>query len=163
MQPPAPSEPRRAPRWVRWSVAAFMAVWASGQLVVVQTQGLSSWRAGGFGMYASFHPVQRDAWVQAEGQEELQRFWKKGTYDVPVFEIVRPHLTFPRPGVLQDALDAHAAAGHPRYAVEITTLSFDVETRTLSHSPVLKVAATGFQSPAEPTPVPTSAATPAED
>ena len=140
-----------------------MAVWASGQLVVVQTQGLSSWRAGGFGMYASFPPVQRDAWVQSEGQEELQRFWQTGTYDPPGFDSVRPHLTFPRPGVREDALDAHAAAGHPRYAVEITTLSFDVETRTLSHSPVLKVAATGFQSPAAPTPVPTSAATPAED
>lgn len=79
-----------------YGVALLMVVVACHQFVRVQTQSLSSWRGGGFGMYASFHPRHHDVWVERSDTGEKRRYQK---YDPaegdPVFDAVRWCLTWP--------------------------------------------------------------------
>ncbi len=153
-----PNPSRSAPSWIRYGVACVMATWATGHLITVQitrassaqTQedsaqrgvGLSTWRGGGFGMYAGFHPVQNDAWVTASPDDPPQRFWKHSKEDSKLYRVVRPHLTFPRPDALRDDL---SKLDDPPQKTEITGLKFDVASGELSRRQLLLIESEGNQ------------------
>ncbi|MEM1068835.1 MAG: hypothetical protein AAGI63_08070 [Planctomycetota bacterium] len=132
----------RSPWWTRGGVAIVMASWATVQLVYVQTQGLNSWRGGGFGMYGGFHPVQNDAWVTTDEQPSVH-YWKRSRDDSELFSVVRPHLTFPRKTALTDSLNELSSKSGKRYDVEITSPSLDLETLVLSRQPLLRTSSDG--------------------
>jgi hypothetical protein len=129
-----------APAWIRGGVAVLMAIWATGQMWVVHSRGLNSWRGGGFGMYAGFHPVQNDAWVWEQDQPVPQRYWKQSDDDSELYRIVRPHLTFPRPHELQSDLRKRFADGKGGCRVAVTALRFDLDSLELSRTFLLDVS-----------------------
>ena len=128
-----------SPVWVRRGVALVMTIWAAGQLYVVQTRGLNSWRGGGFGMYAGFHPVQNDAWVVKDG-EVFTRYWKHSKDNSELFRIIRPHLTFPRNQELSASLQDYAATDGHELEVDIYSPALDLESLELSRKPLLHLA-----------------------
>ncbi len=68
------STPSR-PRWFRllsiYGVSALALMVALHQLYL-RNDGLSSWKGGGFGMYADYHPVYTKLLVRAKGEAPVQ-------------------------------------------------------------------------------------------
>ena len=128
---------RSAWYWTAVLVPAVMAGWAVFQLWMVHTQGLNSWRGGGFGMYAGFHPVQNDAWLRIDDQEPIH-FTKSEKSDHPLYRVVRPHLTFPRETELAERLKTLGKENGHRYHVVITQLAFDLDSGQLSRTDLLR-------------------------
>lgn len=139
------SDDNVSPLWVRWAVPGWMAIWALGHLIVVQASDLSTWRGGGFGMYASFHPVQHDGYVVLSDGSPLH-FTKHATdpntsetrHDT-LYRILRSHLTFARPQRLQLELADWAKENGVSADATVTKLDFDLDTLQLSQQTVLNV------------------------
>ncbi len=112
-----------------------MALWACVQFYLVQFDGLSSWRGGGFGMYASFHPVQNRAWIHSENQDPIV-FSKKDRAESNLLKIVRPHLTFRQVNALKSSINEIPARPH----IEIFKLQFDMDSYKLEREKILDTA-----------------------
>ena len=137
MNNPRPMTPGR--RLLRCGVPCVMAAWATVQLITVQTTNLNSWRGGGFGMYAGFHPMHNTAWVDAGDESKVEGFWKNDDHDSGLYPIIRPHLTFPREARLRSDLHEYATTSNKPWSVEITGLEFDLDTLDLSHRRIMYV------------------------
>lgn len=114
-----------------YGVAAVMVVVAMHQMFRVQTQDLSSWRGGGFGMYASFHPRHHDAWVTHRDTGESVRYQKYDDFTHSEYLAIRPVLTWPTDFQLARAVDRLPEEERTDMEVEIYRLDFDVETCVL--------------------------------
>ena len=116
----------------KYGVALLMASVALHQLVRVQTQDLVSWRGGGFGMYASFHPRHHDAWVTRSESSEPTRYQKYEGPQDEIFHAVRTCLTWPS----QDQADQAIAKLKPeirdQITLEVYRLEFDPERSIVS-------------------------------
>ncbi|MEN1681384.1 MAG: hypothetical protein AAGJ46_17515 [Planctomycetota bacterium] len=116
-----------------YSVATVMALVAATQLFVVQTQGLVSWRAGGFGMYASFHPRHHEAWVTTGDGGEPVRYTKyDAAADCEVYRAIRHCLTWPSNLRLDEALLGLPEELRQATRVRIYRLNFDPSSGVLS-------------------------------
>ena len=116
----------------KYGVAILMIVVASHQLYRVQLQGQSSWRGGGFGMYASFHPRHHDAWVHHLDSDEFVRYQKYDDSSQPEFLAVRPVLTWPTDEQLARAMENLPESDREKLEAHIYRLEFDVPSCVLS-------------------------------
>ena len=121
----------------RYAVPVVMALVATWQIVRVHTQGLSSWRGGGFGMYARFHPRTNDLWL-CHG-DDCYRYTK---YDGRADEFT-PHLrrclTLTNEKTLRQALSWLPCSEEHTHSLSVYRLDFDPVKMTLSRKVLARV------------------------
>ncbi|MEM1444750.1 MAG: hypothetical protein AAGF84_01735 [Planctomycetota bacterium] len=128
-------EPRRsAANTVRiLLVPLLMVLVAAGQLVAVHFDGLSSWRGGGFGMYAGFHPRHHDAWLFRADTGEAFRYEKSGEHNTgPFVAAIRPVLTYANPRRLDAVLGRLPEDWQGESRLEVWRLQFEPSTGLLT-------------------------------
>jgi len=129
--------------WRVWVVPALLVVVAVHQFYRVHAEGLSSWRGGGFGMYAGFHPRQHDLWVYVAGEQVPRRYTKYGGPGDAVFESLRDSITYRNADDCRDRVSELRAAGVEVERVDLWRLSYDPSGRTLGRELVFRVDAGG--------------------
>ena len=101
-----------------------MAIVALHQMYRVQIEGLCSWRGGGFGMYASFHPRHHELWVTNADTNQTVRYAKYDDNVSQQYRAVRPLLTWPTKTQAAQAL-ARLPEEHEATTVSVYRLDFD--------------------------------------
>jgi hypothetical protein len=116
-----------------FAVPIVMLCVAAFQLTRVHFDGQTSWRGGGFGMYAGFHPSYNDAWLVRESSGEALRYTQaKHDKLVPDAALIRPVLPHPNERNLVRALDGLPPEWRDGVRLEVWQLDFDPKTLRLS-------------------------------
>lgn len=116
-----------------FAVPIVMVCVAAFQLTRVHFDGQTSWRGGGFGMYAGFHPSYNDAWLVREDSGEALRYTQaKHDKLVPDEALIRPVLPHPNERNLVRALDRLPPEWRDGVRLEVWQLDFDPKTLRLS-------------------------------
>lgn len=111
-----------------YGTAALALMVAMGQLYMRQ-KGLSSWKGGGFGMYAELHPVYTKLFIRTEGEQQ-----RSGRADLTseAYMLMEKAMIFPSNGMLEQLTEeVEQQTGVDELVVEVWEPVFDVETRTL--------------------------------
>ncbi len=126
-----------------WLVPAVMVAVAATQLVRVHFDGLNSWRGGGFGMYAGFHPRHHDAWLIDTATGEAFRYEKTGKHNTgPHAELIRPILTHPSQRRVDEALASLPDGWKDLGRLEVWRPTYDTSTGRLGRRLIATSAAT---------------------
>ena len=115
-----------------YTIPVVMTLVACHHFYRVQAENLVSWRGGGFGMYASFHPRQHEVWIERSDSAPPERYAKYVGDTGGVFYAVRPTLTWPSDARIRVAWDALEELGHPAEGVAVYRLAFDPKTCVLT-------------------------------
>ena len=117
-------------RFRAYVVPAVMACVATTQLVLVHTRGLNSWRGGGFGMYARFHPRNNEAWF--ETGVTRTRFVKYDESAGPVESAVNWSLTMTNGSSADQLREVISARAEKQGRISIYRLDFEPRTMKLT-------------------------------
>jgi hypothetical protein len=116
-----------------FAVPVVMVCVAAFQLTRVHFDGQTSWRGGGFGMYAGFHPSYNDAWLVRETTGEALRYTQAQNEKlVPDRALIRPVLPHPNARNLHRALDRLPPEWRTGVRLEVWQLDFDPRTLRLT-------------------------------
>jgi hypothetical protein len=117
--------------WLRGHVAPLILVGvASWQFYHVVEAGWNTWRGGGFGMYAGFHPSHTEVWVTVRGEPDPQRVLQGASEPEPYARILQGCLVRANRSCLRSALRRMPSnAGVTE--IEIWRLSFDPSSALL--------------------------------
>jgi hypothetical protein len=124
-----------------FAVPIVMVCVAAFQLTRVHFDGQTSWRGGGFGMYAGFHPSFNDAWLVREGSDEALRYTQaKHDKLVPDAALIRPVLPHPNDRNLARALDSLPPEWRDGVRLEVWQLDFDPKALRLTRRRIAGVS-----------------------
>ncbi|MEE9576972.1 MAG: hypothetical protein V3W35_06135 [Gemmatimonadota bacterium] len=137
------SDVARLASWLRrWMLLVVVLLVAAAQLYRVTTQGQSSWKGGGFGMYAGFHPDHSDIWVWYGDDERPTRLARDldppetDVSDLLICAVLSTDICLER---------VHSGLGDSERItrMEIWELDFDPRNRALSRTLVAEFAPRG--------------------
>lgn len=116
----------------RWAVPAAACLVALLQLVQVLERRQSSWKGGGFGMYAGFHPNLAEIWAWPRDGSDPVRFTRSAHGPANTSAGLRLCTVRTTAACLEGRVPRDDD-GVPLYErVELWERSFDLETRRLS-------------------------------
>lgn len=116
-----------------FAVPIVMVCVATFQLFRVHFDGQTSWRGGGFGMYAGFHPSFNDAWLVRDGTGEALRYTQaKHEKMEPDANLIRPVLPHPNHRNVDRVLDRLPSEWRDGVRLEVWQLDFDPNTLRLT-------------------------------
>jgi hypothetical protein len=129
-------------------VPIVMVCVAAFQMVRVHFDGQTSWRGGGFGMYAGFHPSYNDAWLVRPGSgAALRATQTKHETMMPDAALIRPVLPHPNERNLNRALDTLPPEWRDGTRLEVWQLHFDPQTQRLTRRLLAAVSRPGGDNP----------------
>lgn len=115
----------------RWAVLIAVCVVALLQLAQVLARRQSSWKGGGFGMYAGFHPNLAEIWAWPPDGSPPVRFTRSAQGPENTSAGLRLCTVRTTAACLEDRVPRDGDA--PRYErLELWERSFDLDTRRLS-------------------------------
>ena len=135
--------PPASGRWRRWRgfiVPLVLVAIAATQMVRVQFDGLNSWRGGGFGMYAGFHPSHNDAWLIRTDTGETYRYERTGRLSTgPFADLIEPNLTYVNERRLERVFEQLPDDWRAVSVLQVWTLDFDPESGDLTRRLLVEV------------------------
>ena len=75
---------------VKYGIASIAILVALNQLRL-RRDGLSSWKGGGFGMYAEMHPVYNKVFIKSKSNQRAQRKFEPSRESVLLMQKIRHH------------------------------------------------------------------------
>ena len=111
-------------------IPVLMASVATVQMAVVHTAGLNSWRGGGFGMYARFHPRNAEVWFEIGSTRQSFAKYDKNAGDQST--AVNWSLTLVNQSTATDLLNALSSGGKTVERLAVYRLDFDADNMKLT-------------------------------
>ena len=119
--------------WFRsHAIPCLLVLVAMHQFYRVQAEGLSSWRGGGFGMYAGFHPRHNEIWLIRTDSGASTRYVKHGGTQDHRRAALRPALTYVNESTLRRARNQLPGDEQAVSHLQVWQLDFDVQTMRLT-------------------------------